>query len=466
MAAPAEEPPKKKQRNYRRDKPWDNPDIDHWKLEEWKDEYSPGAFVEESSFATLFPKYREKYIREAWPIVTRALGKCGVACELNLIEGSMTVRTTRKTSDPYIILKARDLIKLLARSIPVAQALKILDDGMHCDVIKIGGLVRNRDRFVRRRQRLVGPDGQTLKALELLTECYILVQGNTVAAMGSIKGLKAVRKVVEDCMKNIHPIYNIKILMIKRELAKDPALANEDWSRFLPKFASKNVPTKKPLKIREKKPYTPFPPPQPPSKIDLQIASGEYFAPEVAKQQAAKDDAKRAANEVPPPPPSDAKPKKKRERPHKRKKDQSVVDVEQPEVSADELAAKIRERAGVEAPKPESKKKKRKREQREAAERAAAEAAAAALTTEPPAAAEPPPLPSALLSPDDRAAKPKKHVSWSPDVVEPRPGLAVPHGRGPAFKAAQKAAKRVAKLQKQKQKLSKKAKKKKKKSKR
>ena len=235
MAAPAEEPPKKKQRNYRRDKPWDNPDIDHWKLEEWKDEYSPGAFVEESSFATLFPKYREKYIREAWPIVTRALGKCGVACELNLIEGSMTVRTTRKTSDPYIILKARDLIKLLARSIPVAQALKILDDGMHSDVIKIGGLVRNRDRFVRRRQRLVGPDGQTLKALELLTECYVLVQGNTVAAMGSIKGLKAVRKVVEDCMKNVHPIYNIKILMIKRELAKDPALANEDWSRFLPK---------------------------------------------------------------------------------------------------------------------------------------------------------------------------------------------------------------------------------------
>jgi ribosomal RNA assembly protein len=146
--------------------------------------------------------------------------------------------------------------------------------------------------------------------------------------------------------------------MIKRELAKDPKLANENWERFLPKFrkrrekkraatvvdeqptasgsnemplggfaegegpsaASAEVaePVKKKAKVEQKKKvYTPFPPPQKPSKvssnfqtalveisltrtptmsefqIDLQLESGEYFLKPSQKQQ--KEDERRRA---------------------------------------------------------------------------------------------------------------------------------------------------------------------------
>ncbi|CAD6884841.1 unnamed protein product [Tilletia controversa] len=408
-----------KNKRFRKDKPWDTDDIDHWAVPEFKPEDNPAPFAEESSFATLFPKYREAYLRENWGHVTRSLEKVGVACTLDLVEGSMTVRTTRKTYDPYIILKARDLIKLLSRSVPYPQAVRILEDGVACDVIKIGTLVRNKERFVKRRQRIIGPNGSTLKAIELLTGCYVMVQGNTVSAMGPFKGLKDVRRIVLDCLKNVHPIYHIKELMIKRELAKDPKLANESWDRFLPKFKKRNVKSKKPAASdgpasgsnsapvgsgsgsggggygdvangndasaedggqlkKKKKVYTPFPPAQMPRKIDLQMESGEYFLKPRERQQA-EDDRKRKSQEanavrreeerakayIPPEEPTrtartddaDNGEEKKKKKKRKREEGEEAGDTSGVEVEKKEKKKKNKEKDGE-----ETKKKKKRRE--------------------------------------------------------------------------------------------------------
>jgi len=93
--------------------------------------------------------------------------------------------------------------------------------------------------------------------------------------MGNFKQLKIVRRIILDCMKNIHPIYHIKELMIKRELMKKPEMANENWDRFLPNYQKHNVKKKKVKK--EKKEYNPFPNEQQPRKIDLLLQSGDYF---------------------------------------------------------------------------------------------------------------------------------------------------------------------------------------------
>jgi hypothetical protein len=144
--------------------------------------------------------------------------------------------------------------------------------------------------------------------------------------------------------------------MIKRELMKDPKLAEENWERFLPSFRKRRekkrgppgggegvgpttsgsndiplngqastsnyaagtgegsvIPPPAKKQKKEKKPYTPFPPAQLPSKvrpflsplstglgadntakqIDLQLESGEYFLKPQQKQ--AREDEKRKA---------------------------------------------------------------------------------------------------------------------------------------------------------------------------
>jgi ribosomal RNA assembly protein len=132
-------------------------------------------------------------LRECWPLVQKILmDNYSLKAELDVLEGSLTVKTTRKCWDPYIIIKARDMLKLLARSVPYEQAIRVLEDDIGSDIIKIGNLVRNKVRFVKRRQRLIGPNGSTLKSIELLTKCYVLVQGNTVACLGPYQGLKQV----------------------------------------------------------------------------------------------------------------------------------------------------------------------------------------------------------------------------------------------------------------------------------
>lgn len=89
----------KKKGKHDKPKPWDeDPNIDRWKIEKFDPSWNEGGMLEVSSFSTLFPQYREKYLQEAWPLVKSALKEFGVACELNLVcTHARTLANARRT---------------------------------------------------------------------------------------------------------------------------------------------------------------------------------------------------------------------------------------------------------------------------------------------------------------------------------------------------------------------------------
>lgn len=70
----------KKKSQYRKPKwvPENYDQIDKWSFPKITQEDVKGAFTEESSFVVMFPKYREKYIKECWAIVLKSLKESGI----------------------------------------------------------------------------------------------------------------------------------------------------------------------------------------------------------------------------------------------------------------------------------------------------------------------------------------------------------------------------------------------------
>lgn len=139
--------------------------------------------------------------------------------------------------------------------------------------------------------------------------------------------------------------------MIKRELRADPALATENWDRFLPHFKKRTLAKrKKPLKVVDKsrKVYTPFPPPREKSKVDLQIESGEYFLGRQAKERREREERE----------------ERQRGRAEERRREREVGFVPPKEREVDregEGKKKRKKREGEDAGEGKKKKKKRKR---------------------------------------------------------------------------------------------------------
>lgn len=191
-------------------------------------------FTAESEFEVRYPLYREGYIKSNISKIEDAMSCKKLTLEIDYSTRTLLVKTNRETCDPYIVVKGHQFLRLLCRGIGLEEASRVLEDDVFCEILKINNLVRNRTILSNRKERLIGKNEAVMRALRLLTKCHVQIQGDTVACVGPYKGVQEVKHVVERSMKNVHPVFLLKQLMVKRKLECDKNMKNESWERYIP----------------------------------------------------------------------------------------------------------------------------------------------------------------------------------------------------------------------------------------
>lgn len=228
-----------------------------FEIDEFKDQ-----FLAKSRFEIVYAKHLEDSLKESYKSMRTLLREKNIRIKMDRDERLIQVSTTSKTRDPYVILKSKDFVTLICKGVPLEEAQKVFDDKMSYAWINIQALASDKEVFINRRNRLIGPNGDTLTALKMLTKTYILVKSKSVCVIGPFASVLQVEQFVLKVMENYHPVHLLKQMMAKKEVEQCADKKDMNWKNFVPVVKKKiggSKKVKRQFNVREGKLFMDMP---------------------------------------------------------------------------------------------------------------------------------------------------------------------------------------------------------------
>ena len=97
--------------------------------------------------------------------------------------------------EPVDVLKAREIVKAIARGFSPEKAFKLLDDDYQLFIISLGDMTENSRKRIM--SRIIGTNGKVRQRIEMATNTDISVYGKTVSFIGKWEDIQAATKAVE-----------------------------------------------------------------------------------------------------------------------------------------------------------------------------------------------------------------------------------------------------------------------------
>jgi ribosomal RNA assembly protein len=127
-------------------------------------------------------------------------------------EGNVAITLSEKTSDPSLLLKAKDVVTAIGRGFSPEVAYRLIrnEDDIF-DLIDLRIIFGRSESDIKRvKGRIIGTEGKTRKLIEELTEADVVIYGHTIGIIGSFEEADAARNAVQMIIEGCehHTMYN------------------------------------------------------------------------------------------------------------------------------------------------------------------------------------------------------------------------------------------------------------------
>jgi ribosomal RNA assembly protein len=125
-------------------------------------------------------------------ITKKAIEKrSGAVLEVDTDDSSVTI-TSPETADPWMAMKARDVVLAIGRGFSPQRAFRLFTGETYLTILDMKETTgkRNKNAMHRIRSRLIGTAGRARERLEELSGCLVSVYGSTVALIGTTEQLE------------------------------------------------------------------------------------------------------------------------------------------------------------------------------------------------------------------------------------------------------------------------------------
>lgn len=113
-------------------------------------------------------------------------------------EGTVIVSPSEEMEDPLGVWKTNHLVKAIGRGFNPEVALKLNEDDIYLEIIKLTLYVgKSKKALARQKGRIIGKDGRTREIIISMAEVDMAIYGKTVAFIGELENVMVAKEAVE-----------------------------------------------------------------------------------------------------------------------------------------------------------------------------------------------------------------------------------------------------------------------------